>query len=126
MKIHVDLPVWFIPLILVLVTTVLAVGYFRSQQGRIICDPERIGFFLLKGGYRSWTLQISDGQIQDDNGKLHTVSFKRSREGQILGLRRGRKWPVYSHTDMRRWTLTDGTNILYSQPIHVRSIIKTP
>lgn len=113
MKSHVDLPAWFVPLILAIVTFAVSAGYFKSQQGGIICDAERVGFFLRKDGYRSWSFEIADGQVSVA-GKLVTVSYEKDAEGRIIGLKRGHKWPVYQH--QKAINFHDGTNVIYGIP----------
>ena len=68
----------------ILIGVFISVGYFIKEQGRFSITNERIGFMLLKGRYRSWWINYSNGLMWD-----------------------GAKWknlwrfPRYSHLDMK-------------------------
>lgn len=41
--------------------------YFKFQDGRIVVNSEHSKVILLKGGYRTWTIQYSHGrQLRPD------------------------------------------------------------
>lgn len=48
---------------------ILIIGYFIFQQGHIRINNERIGFFLLRGGYRAWWIRYSKGMTWNNEGK---------------------------------------------------------
>jgi len=39
----------------------LIFGHIGFQKGRFCINNERVGFFLLKGGYRAWWIRYSNG-----------------------------------------------------------------
>lgn len=43
--------------------------YFIFQQGRFRINNERVGFMLLKGGYRAWWLRYSNGATINNKGE---------------------------------------------------------
>lgn len=73
-----------------------AAVHISRQYPGFRCNSEHFGFFLVKGGYRSWFLSWSDGKTQDSQGRWHSVVIDGDR------LRFGyRVVPRFEHTDLR-------------------------
>jgi len=70
----------------VIIILILILGsYFIYNQGKVRINNERVGFFLLRGGYRAWWIRYSDGA---------TINYK----GKWINLWR---FPRFEHCDVR-------------------------
>ena len=56
-------------ILIISIIMLFIIGYFIFQQGRICINNERMGFFLLRGGYRAWWIRYSKGITWNNNCK---------------------------------------------------------
>lgn len=84
-------------LILLLMLLLIAIGiaFYWHEDVRFWCDSQSTGLALFRGGYRSWSLNYSDGSMWK-RGKLVAVTID-EKAGTI---REGYHWPKYRHVDM--------------------------
>jgi len=73
--------------LLVFIVTTFVWTYFFKENGRISINSEYAKLYLLKGGYRSWT-----------------ISYNHGRQFQLDGTWRNLwKWPTFHHVDVRKF-----------------------
>ena len=62
-------------ILLILIFSILLFGilYFVFQSGKICINNERVGFFLLKNGYRAWWVRYSNGLEYLPNNKYKNL-----------------------------------------------------
>ncbi len=78
----------------------IAVAWFLSQGGRLLCNSQCVGILLLEPHYRSWRFEFCDFESFDTNGKLVPAIFYYDEHGQPL-IKKGRHWPPrFVHVDM--------------------------
>lgn len=86
---------------LVVLVCVSWLGYVLSQRPGIGFTREWAQIYLLKGGYRSWTMRFCDGQALID-GKFQPVVITTN------GYRAGYySWPKFQHLDTRKLWITE-------------------
>ena len=91
--------------ILIVVLLCIVMGYFFYQQGKFRIDNERVGFFLLRGGYRAWWIRYSNGMTYYGN-----VLMQKQVDGtykEVATNNKGRwvnLWcfPKFEHCDVRK------------------------
>ena len=69
--------------VIIAILIILSAVYFISQDGHVRVNNQRAGFFLLKGGYRSWWISYSDGIMLRDNEQVNLW-----------------RWPSFEHVDV--------------------------
>jgi hypothetical protein len=66
-------------------TLIVFVIWFFAGDGHISINSEHTKIYLLKGGYRSWTIQYSHGHQLQPDGTWKNLW----------------KWPTFHHADIR-------------------------
>jgi hypothetical protein len=89
--------------VLLLFACLVAVWFYASsQRPKVWWNDHTAGVALLKGGYRSWTLQFCDGYTLID-GKMQPVVVD-----DLKGVRPGHyRWPKFRYCDLRSVTRTE-------------------
>jgi len=80
--------------------------YCREQRLGWILNHQQFGFYMLKGGYRSYTLSWCEGdswveEVWERHDGTNRVTFRQVHYWDNALHRRWRFIPRYSHSDVR-------------------------